>query len=178
MTDPVAVTERKVVPEVDPAKYTVGLKNYQPTMVRLYGVRLDGISLGALGALSTTINYQMTLAINPTSPCSYELAAIYGYSYEGKCYSLPKPCLVVVDSSTRNAASGCGYEGGYNVTDTASQITYSMWTADKLDRTLVLTLDQGFIEDVILQQNIAGPKAPAAYGTRVQLAHRGGKLND
>src|SRR5262245_29023651 len=142
MTDPIAVTERKVVPEVDPAKYPA-VTAFQPTLVRLYGIPLEGISLGPLGALAMSTTYQMTLAISPQRPCRYELAAIYGYSYEGKCYSLPKPCLVVVDYSTRSYANGCGYEGNYNVieptppsTAAPAPIRYLMWTADKLDRTL------------------------------------------
>jgi hypothetical protein len=55
---------------------------------------------------------------------------------------------------------------------------YCMWRADKLTKTYEISITSGFIEDVILQQNIGGPKPPVAYGARVQLAHRGGKLTE
>lgn len=161
MKDPVAVTEQKVMPEVAAA-------SYQPAGVRLYGVRVTNISDGVFGH-GTAARFTVDVDANPNG--RWEVAAIYGYSHEGQCYSLPKPCLLVVPrSNPLVAAVGCGFN------DPAG--SYFMWTMDKLDRSMMLSVEQGFIEELILQQNIGGPKTPAAYGTRVQLAHRGGKLTE
>jgi hypothetical protein len=197
MTDPVAVTERKSIPEVQFRTDIPGRPlTYQPTLVRMYGIRVNHISVGpmgpviAAGGARAQPSPSFTLSMNVTTQ-DYALAVIYAYSYEGHCYSLPKPCLVVVDTRTELPVNpqqvaldiGCGYQGPYHIPGPQGPqqpvpIHYSMWTADKLDRTLLLSLDQGFIEDIILAQNVAGPKAPAAYSSRAVLAHRGGKLSD
>ncbi|MGH6931639.1 MAG: hypothetical protein ACREEE_04315 [Dongiaceae bacterium] len=159
MKDPVAVTEQKAIPEVAAAAY-------QPARVRLYGIGVTTITDGVFGH-GGAARFHVTIGANP--PGQWEVAAIYGYSHEGHCYSLPKPCLLVVPRPAV-AADGCGYTG--------QPVPYSMWIMDKLDRSMMMSVEQGFIEELILQQNIGGPKTPAAYGTRVQLAHRGGKLTD
>lgn len=161
MKDPVEVTTRKTIPEA----------TYRPTELRLYGVPAKSIGSADL---------DIGLAIPASS--KYEMAVIYGYAYEGHCYALPRPCVVAVDKSTQKQASGCGYEGEYEIVAAgaaaaaAPKLKYSMWTADKLDKTYEISLNAGFMEEIILQQNIGGPKPPAAYGARVATGHRGGKL--
>ncbi len=162
MKDPVEVTTRKTIPE--PA--------YRPTQLRLYGVQARSIASADL---------EIGVVLSPADT-RYELAVIYGYAYEGHCYALPRPCVVAVDKNTRGPASGCGFEDDYEIVfDSGTpppkrNLKYSMWTADKLDRTYEISLSAGFMEEIILQQNVGGPKPPAAYGAKVASAHRGGKL--
>lgn len=161
MKEPVEVASRKTVPE----------PQYQPTQLRLYGVPAKSIA---------SADFELAFVLLPPST-KYEMAVIYGYGYEGHCYTLPRPCVVAVDKNTRRLASGCGYEGDYDVVDETGTVApqklkYYMWTADKLQRTYELSLNAGFMEDIVLQQNVGGPKPPAAYGARVATGHRGGKL--
>lgn len=168
MKEPVAATTRKVIPEA----------KYQPTQLRLYGVPI-GVKVGGSPPFSVE-SADFSLGLNVFSKSDpnkrYEMAVIYGYAYEGNCYSLPKPSIVVVDRATRQDASGCGYENTY--ADAKNALKYYMWTADKLDKTLELSLRQGFFEDIILDVNTNGQKAPSTYSMKVQMAHRGGKLVD
>lgn len=164
MKDPVEVATQKTVPEVS---------QYQPTELRLYGVSIHDL----IAKYPDDTQIKISMNVLTTGDQKLELALIYGYSYEGHCYSLPKPCLILVDSATKSDADGCGYSGGYKY-DATTVSHYYMWTADKLDRTLELSVRQGFFEEIILDQNLGGSKPPAAYGTRVQLAHRGGKLTE
>jgi hypothetical protein len=174
MKDPVEVTEQKTIPELEYKPGTsVDKLSFQPTLVRLYGIPVKLVSAGTIGVQGSPECY---ISVTPNSP-RFKVAVIYGYSYEGHCYSLPKPCFVVVDANTEQEADGCGYNARPQIAP-GVPVKYWMWTADKLDRTLVLSMEQGFVEEIILQQNVSGPKAPAAYGTRVVLAHRGGKLSD
>jgi hypothetical protein len=168
MREPIAVTTTKVIPEA----------RYQPTQMRLYGVPIGFHVQGAPPFSVESADFSLALNVfGKTDPNKhYEMAVIYGYAYEGCCYSLPKPSIVVVDKDTRRDASGCGYEDGY--ADGPNRLKYYMWSADKLDKTLELSLRQGFFEDIILDQNINGQKAPSTYSMKVQLAHRGGKLMD
>jgi hypothetical protein len=181
MKDPVEVASQKSIPEVEYSPTVPPtVRPFQPTLVRLYGIEIKTIAAGRIGPAESGECY-ITVSVSFENK-NYKMAAIYGYSYEGHCYSLPKPCFVVVDGGTEQPADGCGYGGALNLAQDQAganvTIEYRMWTADKLDRTLAMSLEQGFVEDVILQQNVSGPKAPAAYGTRVTLAHRGGKLTD
>jgi len=167
MKDPVAVTEQKVIEEVTGAAPNAA---YQPALVRLYGVPINEIAAESFGHRPAANASPFAVTVAATG--RFIVAAIYGYSYEGHCYSLPKPCLLVVDGAGA-AAEGCGYNAL-----TTPTTNYQMWTADRLDRSMMLCVEQGYIEELILQQSIGGAKTPAAYGTKVQLAHRGGKLND
>jgi hypothetical protein len=166
MKEPVAVAEQKVVPEATSAVY-------QPELVRLYGVAITQISGGGFDTRGPLVNISVSPSATPApptaAPTAWQAALIYGYSFEGQCYSLPKPCVMVVRGAGA-AAVGCGY-------NLPTPMGYMMWTADKLERTATISVEQGTIEDLVLQQNVGG-KAPSAYGTRVQVAHRGGKLTE
>lgn len=205
MKEPLEVTSGKVIPEYP----------YSPTGVRLYGVPAEYVDVRGY-------RIRVEVCHRPAGDATTRLALIYGYAYEGHCYSLPKPCIVAVEGDGVCAA-GCGYgeanrelrelndkfhgaasaagsatQGGGGATASKDGATkdcdpvepppscdrpprfpeYRMWTADKLTKTFEISISSGFIEDIILQQNVGGPKPPVAYGARVQLAHRGGKLTE
>lgn len=182
MKEPIEVAQTRAVP--DPF--------YQPTRLYLYGIRLEKLT-----GKGFRINLQVEIDNGDEGKASaaqaaadakaagrpqYVMAIIYGYSYEGRCYSLPRPSIIAVDDSKRiSPASGCGFEGQFETLDDKGvqrTVTYSMWLHDKLDETVELVLNRGFMEEIILQQNVGGQKVPAAYSAKVQLAHRGGKLVD
>jgi len=188
MKEPVEVATTRAVP--DPY--------YQPTRLYLYGIKLEkltgkgfriGLNIeidngydGAGAAKQPAESESGTQRSGPATRTEFEMAIIYGYSYEGHCYTLPKASIIAVDSRKRiDQATGCGFEGLFHTLDDKNgikEVRYSMWIHDKLDETVELVLNRGFIEEIILQQNTGGQKAPAAYSAKVQLAHRGGKLVD
>jgi len=175
MKDPVEVTTGKVLPE----------REFRPTGLILYGVPATIVKIRTFKIEMNMLDGERDDNNNVVS----KLAVIYGYSYEGHCYSLPKPCIVVVDGPGE-PAMGCGYDqqtaviraltgtGSGECKTETGPAQYCMWRADKLTKTCEISITSGFFEEIILQQNIGGPKPPVAYGARVQLAHRGGKLTE
>lgn len=182
MKEPIEVAQTRAVPE----------PFYQPTRLYLYGVKLEKLTGKGfrvnLGVEIDNGDDGQASAAKATGDAKararpqYVMAIIYGYSYEGHCYSLPRPSIIAVDNNKKiDPATGCGYEGQFTTLDDTGapmQVNYSMWLHDKLDETVELVLNRGFMEEIILQQNMGGQKAPAAYSAKVQLAHRGGKLVD
>lgn len=171
MKEPIEVAKTRAVP--DPY--------YQPTRLYLYGIRLEKLT-GKGFRINLNVEIDNGDEAKSTGKPQYVMAIIYGYSYEGRCYALPRPSIIAVDDSKKiSPATGCGYEGDFATLDDTGKpkaVTYSMWLHDKLDETVELVLNRGFMEEIILQQNVGGQKAPAAYSAKVQLAHRGGKLVD
>jgi hypothetical protein len=111
----------------------------------------------------------------------HEIALIYGFSHQGHCYSLAEPKLFLVKKPDYpQRATGCGYDGFYTYTHPKKgdeeDVYYYMWEADKLEETVQLEIRQGFIEELVLDQNLPEEKRPSSYRIATQLGHRGGKL--
>src|SRR4051794_28459742 len=159
MSTPVEVVVGKVAPEA----------SYSASKVTLYGVPL----LGLESFIGRDLNESFIsfLVTPPASPVTlYQIALIYGFAYQGHCYSLPEPVAVVVDAATlQSNTAGCDYTsaGGYR-----------MWEVDKGDRTVQLQLVNDTFEEVILKRNLAGMKPPLSYHSASMLTHRGGRLTE
>ena len=98
------------------------------------------------------------------------VALIYGYAYQGHCYSLPEPVLLWSRAGSKPAV-GCGYESGGN-------FNYKMWTVEKLDKTVQVQMTNDTFEELLLRRNIAGARPPLSYRSSAMLAHRGGQLTE
>lgn len=101
---------------------------------------------------------------------------IVGYSFEGHCYDLPKPKIMLIPvDPTPMPPDDCGYDrkneggGGYR---------YMVWIVDKLDECIEFEINQGFVEQLVLEANLPGKRSPAVYASKGQMGHRGGRLND
>jgi hypothetical protein len=110
-------------------------------------------------------------AIENSQPRTF--AAVYGYAYEGSCYRLDKPKILVFKSRDgAKPAKGCGYEG--------ADLQYSMWRVRASDMLVEMTVNSDTFQKLILEQNLPGRRAPNTYAaTMIQgggVAHRGGRL--
>lgn len=95
------------------------------------------------------------------------VAVVYGYAFEGHCYRLDKPRLLILAPADPPAvAVGCGFAE-----------PYMMWRITSKTTLLDLASSVGQAEDLILGANLPGNRSPNTYGNDMQLAHRGGRLN-
>lgn len=149
MTDLVEVTRGRAVP----ASY-----QYSPSQITLYGSPIAVLEMGISGTI--------VCVPDPPNP-EQTLALVYGFCYQGHCYSLPEPVIVLVKGVGR-AADGCGWNNQ----------SYFAWDVDKLQPTIHLQAQGDTFEELILNRNLNTTKQPIAYSIAHQMAHRGGKLTD
>jgi hypothetical protein len=98
---------------------------------------------------------------------SFAVVVAYGYAFEGHCYRLDKPKLIVFSPNTADSpASGCGFDEHY-----------SMWTITTKTELLELSTTVDQAEEIVLAANLPGRRSPNTYGNDMLLAHRGGRLN-
>jgi hypothetical protein len=146
MTNLYEVTEERPIP----SKGT-----YNPSRIMLYGVRLVRLQLRTDSVVCLPLNY------------SRRLALIYGFCYQGHCYSLPEPVIVLVNGPGVDA-QGCGWDPNH----------YRCWEVDKLSHTIQLQAQSDTFEELILNRNLNANKQPVAYSIAHQMSHRGGKLTE
>jgi hypothetical protein len=126
-----------------------------------------------------------TTARDDTEPPCF--ARIYGFSYEGAYYELPRPALFLVHgdgypaSETRtgkkNAVRRARALGDPSLTGLAAadfQFAEDLmvWSYDKADYTIRMDVETGMFEDVLL--DIVGGGGPGASGARVSGARVSG----
>ncbi len=102
---------------------------------------------------------------------------IYGYAYEGHCYDLPKPKIMLIPAIPTEIPPGdCGYD--QKGTDLDGGSAYKVWIVDKLDQCVDIDVSQGYIEQMVLLANLPGQRSPTMYAAKARLAHRSGRLTD
>ncbi len=103
---------------------------------------------------------------------------VVGYAYEGHCYDLPKPKIMLIPAYPRELApDDCGYDRKNDPSSNDSD-RYMVWIVDKLDECVEFEIDQGFIEQLVLDANMPGKRSPTMYASRMQMAHRSGRLSE
>lgn len=146
MSNLTEVTQERPIPDYDA---------YSPSTIRLYGVPVLWLDLKPDSIFCAPVGSDKTLAL------------IYGFCYQGHCYSLPEPVIVLV-SGKAEEAEGCGWDGKY----------YLSWDVSKHDQTIHLQVQSDTFEELILKRNINATKQPVAYSIAFQMSHRGGKLTE
>lgn len=125
-----------------------------------YELRLELKDIGAAIDLKTAASEKMSSGI------------MFGYSYEGHAYDFPKPKIMFVPSLPL----------AIPVDDSAyypkAAAGYKVWIVDKLEKCIEIEVNQGFIEQLVLEANMPGKRSPTAYKAIMMLAHRGGKLTE
>ena len=93
---------------------------------------------------------------------------MFGYAYEGHTYDFPKPKLMLlpVHPLSRIPKDDSGF-------DLKAPEGYSVWIVDKLEECVQIEMDQGFIEQLVLEANMPGKRSPTAYRAAMALAQRG-----
>src|SRR6185369_3900788 len=96
-----------------------------------YGRPIFGVR-AVMGATSVPV----AMSFNAQGSGSYMPALIFGYAYQGHCYNLPEPVVMIVENKLGfpRAAVGCGYSQA----GPAPNLNYLMWEVEKDDRTAQL----------------------------------------
>ena len=53
-----------------------------------------------------------------------------------------------------------------------------LWIVDKLDECVEFEVNQGFVEQIVLEANLPGKRSPTMYACRMMMGHRSGKLTE
>ncbi|MBB4185600.1 hypothetical protein GGE07_002241 [Sinorhizobium terangae] len=114
------------------------------------------------------------------------VGVIYGYAYEGHCYKLPKPQIMILPvsphkivaakceceretederGSERKHDCNCGWECGYS-----AKLGYVVWSVDKLEQAVALDVRSDDLKTLILDENMPGNRSPLAYAQAMSLA--------
>jgi hypothetical protein len=170
MSDPVEVVTEKAQP---PQPGPLGFPIYSASSIVLYGIPIPffNASVGYSNDKVNILTWPLNDPNNPP-PIDYHLALIYGYQYQGHCYSLPEPMgLVVPNNQFAGPAVGCGYDS-----TPGGPFGYTMWVVDKLERSVQLQITNDTFEELLLRRSMAGARPPLSYRAARQLAHRSGQL--
>jgi hypothetical protein len=97
---------------------------------------------------------------------------IFGYAYEGHTYDLPKPKIMMIPANPEPIPDD---DSGYDLKTGAG---YAVWIVDKLDQCVEIEVNQGFVEQIVLEANLPGKRAPTMYAGRMMMGHRSGRLSE
>jgi hypothetical protein len=149
--------------------------HYSPSEITLYGMLLEGID-ASIGPQNATV--QTMVVIQTANLDNYYPSLIYAFAYQGHCYNLPEPVILIV-RGMGVPAEGFDYEIWDRTQNPPVNVTeYKMWKVDKLDRSLQLETTMDTFEEIVLKRALAGTKQPMSYASHAQLSHRGGKLSE
>ncbi|MBW9117919.1 hypothetical protein JNB88_30340 [Rhizobium cauense] len=94
------------------------------------------------------------------------IGIIYGYAYEGHCYKMPKPQIMLLPAPPRNiTGDDRGCDCGYSPV-----LGYAVWQLDKRQRVVALDVRSDDLKTVVLDENLPGNRSPQAYGQSMSLA--------
>lgn len=112
------------------------------------------------------VEYALTISEPGEISPLRSIGIIYGYAYEGHCYKLPKPRIMVLPVEPCELIVGdCGYD---------PDLGYAVWQIDKLERVVALDVRTDSLKTLLLDENMPGNRSPLAYAQAMNLApHRG-----
>ena len=182
---------------------TVTAKPFNPSEVRLYGlhgafppilaakkldliaqnyrITVDPAGKGAAATVSKAsliaietkeadqVVFLVSGATKPDKPL--EAGIIYAYAFEGHCYDLPKPKIMLIPAENEKPGlDDCGFD---------KKPHYKVWVVDKLDKCVEIEVNQGFVEQLVLEANLPGRRSPLTYrATSIASTHRSGRLSE
>ncbi|HTN98518.1 MAG TPA: hypothetical protein VL101_16205, partial [Nordella sp.] len=129
-------------------------------------------------------NYQLALSMKPFGTVyldsevkvegTLSSGIMFGYAYEGHTYEFSKPKIMLVPSKPlvgRIPNDDSGYDAKYDE-------GYRVWLVDKLDQCVEVEINQGFVDEIVLEANMPGKRSPTAYRAAMSLSHRSGRLSE
>jgi hypothetical protein len=94
------------------------------------------------------------------------IGIIYGYAYEGHCYKMPKPQIMLLPEMPRAIAhDDCGCDCGYS-----PALGYLVWQLDKRQSVVSLDIRTDDLKTLVLDENMPGNRSPQAYSHSMSLA--------
>lgn len=98
---------------------------------------------------------------------------VVAYAFEGHTYDLPKPKIMIIPTlpEPRIPDDDSGF-------DRKESEGYAVWIVDKLDECIEFEMNQGFVEQLVLESNLPGKRAPNMYAGRMMMGHRSGRLSE
>jgi hypothetical protein len=156
--------------------------SYSATQVRLYGLLPDEASLAGSGEKASGKKFdQVSIELKKLGKAMLSIAKgdtalscgiIVACSYEGRTYDLAKPKIMIIPAMPLQPIpkddSGFDAKGG----------GYAVWIVDKLDDCVEFEISQGDIEQIVLEANLPGKRAPHMYAARMMMGHRSGRLTE
>ncbi|MER8665485.1 hypothetical protein NKH34_30850 [Mesorhizobium sp. M1148] len=134
-----------------------------------YHFKIDLKNFGA--AVLSTVGSTFMLGSSPEQKTSCGI--IVGYAYEGHTYDLPKPKIMIIPAFPEPKIPADDSEF-----DAKEPEGYAVWLVDKLNECVELEMNQGFVEQIVLEANLPGKRSPTMYASKMTMGHRGGKLSD
>lgn len=127
--------------------------------------------LNKFGTIAVSVCYSLKEAVYKNRALSCGI--IVGYAYEGHTYDLPKPKIMIIPTipETKIPADDSGF-------DLKESEGYVVWIVDKLEECVEFEMNQGFVEQLVLDANLPGKRAPTMYAGRMMLGHRSGRLSE
>lgn len=154
---------------------------FSATQVRLYGLLPEEVSLSG-GKEKSAEKYKKLLielrklgkANLSTEGGTQETSCgiIVAYSYEGRTYDLAKPKIMIIPALPQ--ADIPKDDSGFD----AKGSRYAVWLVDKLDDCVEFEIGQGTIEQIVLEADLPGKRAPNIYAMRMMMGHRSGRLSE
>ena len=143
-----------------------GLDGQEPKLAYVSKISIQMKQLGSVW-ISSTITRKQAVESNRIISCGI----IVGYAYEGHTYDLPKPKIMIIPTlpEPKIPKDDSGFD---------EKEDYSVWLVDKLDECVEFELNQGFVEQLILDANLPGKRAPNMYAGRMMMGHRSGRLTE
>ncbi len=145
-----------------------GLEGKEPKLAYVSKISIQMKQLGNVW-ISSTITRKQAIESKRIISCGI----IVGYAYEGHTYDLPKPKIMILP--TLPEAKIPPDDSGFEKKETEG---YAVWLVDKLDECVEFELNQGFVEQLILDANMPGKRAPNMYAGRMMMGHRSGRLTE
>jgi len=134
-----------------------------------YYFKIDLKNFGT--AVLSTVGGTFMLGSSPEQKTSCGI--IVGYAYEGHTYDLPKPKIMIIPAFPEPKIPADDSQF-----DAKEPEGYAVWLVDKLDECMELEMNQGFIEQLVLDANMPGKRSPTMYASKMTMGYRSGKLND
>lgn len=157
---------------------------YASDEIILYGVRLDGATTFKISLPFKNNKKRAFLEFaikrrkdddSGDEDAKDHIATIvaYGYAFEGACYRFDRPRVLIIEPERVGGkvdgepAKGCGFGGVGG---------YKMWRISKGESVVDMTIGMGPAEEIVLEPNRPGNRAPNTYGNKLAVGHRGKQL--
>lgn len=138
--------------------------SYDPDSVYVYGIETTTISV-ADHLDYVTANVAISVGKN-----NLKMVAVYGYGYQGQCYTLPKPKILIAKADVLNGAKYAKFDEACGYSAKAGYACYQLRSTDHFS---FLDLSSGDVKEKILDENMPGKRSPLAYAQAMSQSHRG-----